>query len=61
MGFMELTIEDSEANYRLLQEYMGDQTDMTEYMAKVDELMTQTVDDLAAENSWDWENPPAQE
>jgi hypothetical protein len=61
MGFMELTIEDSEANYRLLQEFMGDQTDMTEYMAKVQELMTQTVEDLAAENSWDWDNPPAQD
>jgi hypothetical protein len=30
-------------------------------MAKVDELMQQTVEDLAAENGWDWENPPAQE
>jgi ABC-type glycerol-3-phosphate transport system substrate-binding protein len=61
MGFMELTIEDSEANFRLLQEFMGDQTDMEEYMVKVDELMQQTVEGLAAENGWDWDNPPTQE
>ncbi|MCC6454575.1 MAG: extracellular solute-binding protein [Caldilineaceae bacterium] len=61
MGLMELTIEEGEANFRLLQEFMGDQTDMTEYMAKVEALMQETVEGLAAENGWDWDNPPTQE
>jgi hypothetical protein len=59
MGLMELTIEESEANYRLLQEFMGDQTDMDAYMTKVSDLMHQTVDRLADENGWDWDTPPA--
>jgi raffinose/stachyose/melibiose transport system substrate-binding protein len=58
MGFLELTIEEGQANYRLLQEFMGDQTDMEEYMSRVDSLMQQTVQSLAEENDWDWDNPP---
>jgi len=61
MGFMELTIEEGQANQRFLQEFMGDQTDMDEYMTKVQELMLTAVEDLAAENGWDWENPPSRE
>jgi hypothetical protein len=59
MGFMELTIEEGEANYRLLQEFMGGQTDMDAYMAKVNDLMHQTVDTMASDNGWDWDTPPA--
>ncbi|MBV7335020.1 extracellular solute-binding protein [Chloroflexi bacterium TSY] len=61
MGFMEFTAEDGPANYRLLQEFMGDQTTMEEYMAKVNELMQDSVAGLADENSWDWDNPPSSE
>jgi raffinose/stachyose/melibiose transport system substrate-binding protein len=61
MGLLELTIEEGQASYRLLQEYMGGQTDMDEYMTKVDELMQQTVAGLVEENDWDWDNPPGQE
>jgi ABC-type glycerol-3-phosphate transport system substrate-binding protein len=61
MGLMELTIEEGQANQRFLQEFMGDQTNMEQYMAKVKELMLQTVEELADQNNWDWENPPARE
>lgn len=61
MGLMELTIEEGQANQRFLQEFLGDQTDMEEYMSKVNDLMQSTVEGLAEENNWDWENPPSNE
>lgn len=61
MGLMELTIEEGEDNRRLLQEFIGDQTDMGAYMAKVKDLMLMTAEDLASQNDWDWENPPGGE
>ncbi|MBX3010570.1 MAG: extracellular solute-binding protein [Caldilineaceae bacterium] len=61
MGLMELTIEEGQANQRFLQEFLGDQTNMEEYMTKVKELMLTTVEDLADQNGWDWENPPSRE
>ena len=61
MGFLELTIEEGQDNQRLLQEFMGGQTDMSEYMAKVKELMLATAADLAEQNGWDRENPPDNE
>ncbi|MCX6043787.1 MAG: extracellular solute-binding protein [Chloroflexi bacterium] len=59
MGLMELTIEEGQANQRYLQEFMGGQTTMEQYMAKVDELMKKTAADLAEQNKWDWNTPPA--
>ncbi|MCB0063710.1 MAG: hypothetical protein KDE19_16420 [Caldilineaceae bacterium] len=59
MGLLELTIEEGQANQRYLQEFIGDQTTMEEYMTKVGELMQTTVEDMAAQNDWDWENPPS--
>ncbi len=59
MGFLELTIEEGQANQRFLQEFIGDQTDMEEYMTKVGELMQSTAEDMAVQNDWDWENPPS--
>jgi len=59
MGLLELSIEEGQANHRLLQEFIGDQTTMDEYMAKVGELMQTTVEDLATQNDWDWETPPS--
>lgn len=61
MGLMELTIEEGQANQRFLQEFIGDQTNMEEYMTKVKELMLSTVEGLAEQNGWDWENPPTSE
>jgi raffinose/stachyose/melibiose transport system substrate-binding protein len=58
MGLMELTIEEGTANQRYLQEFMGDQTTLEEYMAKVAELMKNTAEELAEQNGWDWDNPP---
>lgn len=61
MGLLELTIEEGQANQRFLQEFIGDQTDMDEYMSKVDELMQTTIEDLATQNEWDWDNPLSSE
>ena len=61
MGFLELTIEEGKANQRLLQEFMGDQITMDEYMTKVAELMQNTVEELKEQNGWDWDNPPTSE
>lgn len=58
MGFMELTIEEGQANYRLLQEFIGGQTDMNAYMGKVNDLMQQTVNGMASDNGWNWDTPP---
>lgn len=58
MGLMELSIDEGQANQRYLQEFLGGQTTMDEYMAKVGELMQQTVNELAEQNGWDWDNPP---
>ncbi|MCB9147869.1 MAG: extracellular solute-binding protein [Caldilineaceae bacterium] len=58
MGLLELTIEEGQANQRYLQEFIGDQTSMDEYMTKVGELMQTTVEDMATQNDWDWDNPP---
>jgi len=60
MGLMELSIDEGQANQRFLQEFLGDQTTMDEYMAKVGELMQQTVNELAEQNGWDWDNPPSE-
>lgn len=61
MGLMELTIEEGRANQRLLQEFMGDQITLDEYMEKVAELMQDTVEGLREQNGWDWDNPPTSE
>ena len=59
MGLMELTTEEGQANQRYLQEFMGGQTNMDQYMTKVDTLMKNTAKDLAQQNKWDWDKPPA--
>ncbi len=61
MGLMEFTIEEGQANQRFLQEFIGDQTNMEQYMAKVKELMLNTAEELAEQNGWDWDNPPSNE
>ena len=61
MGLLEFTIEEGQANQRFLQEFIGDQTNMEQYMTKVKELMVATAQDLADQNGWDWETPPSKE